>query len=200
MKAYKYKSLNNIEYVLDIILYNRLYCANGDELNDPLESTFSCATTPESYVRFDKVCEKLKKYRVCSLSKEQDCPLLWGYYADGFRGAAIEVEVPDTAAIEVKYGDPLELINWSGPDDYVVKKILSTKHEKWSHENEFRILQTECQFFDARVTKVILGHKAIELAKAHTVREVCRLRDVEIEKAKPAYSPGKFQITLEKWE
>lgn len=34
---YKYKSVDNLEYLLDIIQNQRLYLADIEELNDPLE-------------------------------------------------------------------------------------------------------------------------------------------------------------------
>jgi hypothetical protein len=37
---YKYRSLENFEYILDIILNERLHCAPYEELNDPFEGIF----------------------------------------------------------------------------------------------------------------------------------------------------------------
>ncbi|MGD9874527.1 MAG: hypothetical protein AB7T27_09695 [Kiritimatiellia bacterium] len=41
MKAYKFKSAAQIPHALDIILNNRLYCADWSSLNDPMEGVFS---------------------------------------------------------------------------------------------------------------------------------------------------------------
>ena len=41
MKLYKYRSLRqNLDFVLDILLNGRLYCAEYQTLNDPLEGFF----------------------------------------------------------------------------------------------------------------------------------------------------------------
>ena len=41
MKLYKYRSLRrNLDFVLDILLNERLYCANYTALNDPLEGYY----------------------------------------------------------------------------------------------------------------------------------------------------------------
>lgn len=40
MLLYKYRSLENFEYVLDIIFNERLHCAPYEELNDPFEGIF----------------------------------------------------------------------------------------------------------------------------------------------------------------
>lgn len=40
MKLYKFRSLDNIEFTFDILLNERLYCANYKDLNDPFEGIF----------------------------------------------------------------------------------------------------------------------------------------------------------------
>lgn len=37
---YKYRSLSNLRYFLDILIYKRLYMASYSELNDPMEGAF----------------------------------------------------------------------------------------------------------------------------------------------------------------
>lgn len=37
---YKYRSLSNLRYFLDILIYKRLYMTSYSELNDPKEGTF----------------------------------------------------------------------------------------------------------------------------------------------------------------
>ena len=37
---YKYRSLSNLRYFLDILIYKRLYMASYSELNDPIEGAF----------------------------------------------------------------------------------------------------------------------------------------------------------------
>ena len=41
MKLYKFRSFENIEYTMDVILNERLYCAHIESLNDPFEGLFS---------------------------------------------------------------------------------------------------------------------------------------------------------------
>ena len=40
MKLYKFRSLNNTKFAFDILVNNRLYCANYESLNDPFEGEF----------------------------------------------------------------------------------------------------------------------------------------------------------------
>lgn len=37
---YKYRSLSNLRFFLDILIYKRLYMASYSELNDPMEGAF----------------------------------------------------------------------------------------------------------------------------------------------------------------
>ena len=37
MKLYKFRSMSNMEYILDILINERLYCAPYEQLNDPFE-------------------------------------------------------------------------------------------------------------------------------------------------------------------
>lgn len=37
---YKYRSLSNLRYFFDILIYKRLYMASYRELNDPMEDAF----------------------------------------------------------------------------------------------------------------------------------------------------------------
>src|SRR5262249_29405140 len=43
----------------------------------------------------DEIIRSKKGLLVCALSQTFDCHLLWAHYASGFRGLAIEVDLPD---------------------------------------------------------------------------------------------------------
>ena len=92
MILYKYRSLSNIKFVLDILVNQRLHCARHDKLNDPLEGVFWYMLQREKGVRrigYDKNNHK----RVCSLSKSLNDIRLWSYYAEGHQGVAIEINL-----------------------------------------------------------------------------------------------------------
>ena len=48
---YKFRSLNNIRYFLDILVNNRLYAARYDELNDPMEGAYLINACSENIIR-----------------------------------------------------------------------------------------------------------------------------------------------------
>jgi hypothetical protein len=145
---------------------------------------------------------------VCALSKRPDSVLLWGYYADGFRGVVIEVDLPDDnpkinpVTYYDPYKPPINFENTNKTDDELAMDTLRTKFDVWSHEGEIRVIQENDYYFDVSVTKVILGWKAIKQmeAKSHILREVCRQKDIEIAKARPVgHQPDGLIVKIEAW-
>lgn len=159
MLLYKFKSLQNIEFALDIILNERLHCASYSELNDPFEGLFHTIfypytlplTFPTIYFKKKiKKCQtiedlhtKLEHSKICSLSKSLNDVRLWSHYADGYKGIAIEIDFSENGEdiYEVEYVSKLpEFGNTilAGPSP---AKVLSFKTEHWLHEEEYRIIQ-----------------------------------------------------------
>ena len=83
---YKYRSLENLDRFLDIIVNNRLYGAVYNTLNDPMEGKFNKQGLEKS--DFEEIYGTLKTTRICSLLKKQDNQefpnnfLMWPHYAD----------------------------------------------------------------------------------------------------------------------
>jgi hypothetical protein len=170
MKAYKFRGEDQTSFAFDVIFNNRLYCASWRELNDTLEGKFT------AIINFgDKAAEKhLKKVlaakyplRLCSLSATCNQHLLWSHYATGFRGLALELELPENPEIitGVTYRKEISeeiLIETTQPEESIARKILSSKFNEWDYEAEIRILQKE-QWYEfgssSRVTKIICGHR-----------------------------------------
>lgn len=86
-KLYKYKSLKQFEYFMDILTQNRLYGSTFKELNDPMEGFFQSKNfTSEEWEKIKKAKDTV---RICSLSKCHDNVLMWTHYADEHRGAVL---------------------------------------------------------------------------------------------------------------
>ena len=115
MILYKYRSLANLEHVLDIILNQRLHCSTYPELNDPFEGLFVTTTTITAAdflknkiaiplftklpIKRQKVNEAkdlsggaIDKVKICSLSSDLSDVRLWSYYADGHKGIVFEID------------------------------------------------------------------------------------------------------------
>ncbi len=81
MKAYKFRTAQNFDFVADIIINKRLYCSGAPALNDLREGDIRVGD-----------------------DRGRD-HLLWAYYAGGFTGMAIEVELSPTEVTDVRYAD-----------------------------------------------------------------------------------------------
>lgn len=170
MKAYKFRSADQIDYALDIVLNDRLFCSDWHHLNDPLEGIFTAVGSfddKEIAKLFQRVAEEKYALRVCSLTKTYNKHLLWAHYATGFKGLAIEINLPDDQAeiLHVNYRDVTELEHVLSPDQKpatIARGILSSKYSEWYYEEEVRLLRrSEWYALDppVSVTHIICGHR-----------------------------------------
>lgn len=162
MKLYKYKSLVNFEYVRDIIVSERLFCAAYDKLNDPFEGLF-LTTLNYSYtyllkkgllppfmakgpVKLYKNVEDLpidlSKTKICCLSSDMSDVRLWSYYADGHKGVVFEVDFSgiESQVRKVKYDNKLPTFGSTILTSPFPHEVLSHKTNHWVYEAEYRII------------------------------------------------------------
>jgi hypothetical protein len=136
LTLYKFRSLNNFEFIADIILNQRVYAAQFFDLNDPMEGLFKYTHEHEA-AYIDEVVKEKKRCRICSFSRTSENILMWSHYADGFRGVCIEVKVPasgnDYLREEVHYvrGAPYLLPAARGNIDIVAQFLLTNKNRAW---------------------------------------------------------------------
>ena len=174
MILYKYRSLANLEHVLDIVLNQRLHCSTYPELNDPFEGIFK--TTLHQRRTYNKVEDffggEIDKIKICSFSSDLNDVRLWSYYADGHKGVVFEINLSglETKLHEVHYSENLPwgvspqevsilLSGWTKPHD-----VLSRKTNHWKFESEYRIIDEskyleEGKFFGIkdRIKAIYLG-------------------------------------------
>lgn len=164
---YKYRSLDNFHYVLDIVINKRLFATTFSQMNDPMEGIYT------GRQHFNSIqMQALNQYRhdikFCSLSRVDDNPLMWSHYADGSRGVVIEVELDlnseDIEIRDVIYGTSFELQHNSNIDEQLAKDVLSHKASFWQYEEEVRVF-TNQEFVPVKVKKIIFGEKADEERK-----------------------------------
>lgn len=167
MKLYKYMSLQNLWFVLDVVVNQRLYCAHWSELNDPLEGRYEIYLGESSSGLEEKMVTRIEgakdKYRLASLSAGSTNFLLWSHYADGHKGVAIEVEIPDNHPdlIEVIYTSFSSVFTSSGDIKKDMRHLFNGKGEEWAYENEYRIVAESNYFILPKpVTRVLLGPRA----------------------------------------
>lgn len=152
---YKYKSLSSFEFVLDILLRERLYASKYNELNDPMEGVIKVdGTIPDKLEeRWKYILEDL---RICCFTPDESNTLMWAHYADGGRGCAIEFQLlPSSKAIKVSYRQNPKISQNQLTTDKAIE-ILKYKESSWKYEKEFRCIVSET-YVPISVKRLILG-------------------------------------------
>ena len=178
----KFMSLNkdNIGRIKEMILNKEIRCSQLWRLNDAMEGVFKISVDELNKVdengktKVDKIYGEKDKYFTCSFAhpKLLESPLLWGYYANGFKGIAIEIELNNNdkeSFHKVNYCDDFKLFD----DDLPLNKkpkhekiieIITTKLECWGHEKEYRYIKkldsqtTEKVYCDVKIKKIYIGY------------------------------------------
>lgn len=144
MNLYRFRKLETVKdfkRIKDCLNTGEFHCSEFSELNDPMEGVFT--TSEEATLK--EALDVKRKYKICSFSSQEGFknPCMWGYYANAFKGVAIEIEVnlsrtDDEKIYELSYED--ELPNISKTDKVSVERVLTRKRESWRHESEWRFL------------------------------------------------------------
>ena len=163
---YKYRTLDNFQFVLDILTNQRLYATTFDTMNDPMEGYYTAdPDIPSESITALK--EEQKNIKFCSLSKYHNSPLMWAHYANGNRGIAIGIEVKDDADLrEVIYGAHSHLIASKPTTTERAKDVLSFKADFWRYEDEMRVFSEKGNYVNVTVKEIIFGERADRIQKA----------------------------------
>ena len=150
-KFFKYKSLENIEYIIDMVKSNRIYVPKVSQLNDPLEGICNmnfgfagCSyyvDTGTVHPHYDSV---RNSYGVLSLTTRKDSIVMWTHYAGGFNGICVEFENMGSfiTAEPVTYTEELLDSKKIGDSfDIIAYNSLRRKATEWSYEDEYRIIR-----------------------------------------------------------
>lgn len=146
MKIYRFRKLTNeLDYyrLKEILETGNFWCSNFWELNDPMEGVFSILDCANVVDKINEIHGEKGQYKICSFSGEDAFknPIMWGYYAAGFKGVAIAVEVEENNIKKVNYNDSEILLNNSNGLEIDVEEILLHKNTAWNHEDEYRFLE-----------------------------------------------------------
>lgn len=154
-RLYKFRALGNdddFRKVESIINDDKFWCSKLWDLNDPMEGVYM--NSKFNPIRIREMFDDKNSYLICSFSgrKGFENPLLWGYYANGFKGVAIEIEVEnnDKFIKKMKYLSPEKFFQDMGNAEEVITRKLST----WKGENEFRFFK---KFNDPNNNKQKIG-------------------------------------------
>jgi hypothetical protein len=189
MRAYKFRSSTNIEFALDILLNRRLFCSDWRELNDPMEGMFVYSTHGrESHAQrvVKGIGSAKSRYKVCSLSRDFQSHLLWAHYANGFDGLAIEVDLPDDNQDirQVEYRGVFAFLDMDQvvDEDDAARRILYSKYNEWSYEEEVRILSSENYYQLERPIRRVIAGPRMNQALFQTIHMVCDKEGIEFTK------------------
>lgn len=171
---YKYRSLEDLERILDIIVNKRLYGAVYKELNDPMEGKFNKEGLKKD--DFEDIYSHLKRTRICSLLAKQEGQefpndyLMWSHYANSHTGCCIELSITKQynngwKLLKVSYQDILPKV--AGEIKDKINAILSVKTPLWKNENEVRAIKiydenkfnSNSPFYHIKIKSIYLGYK-----------------------------------------
>ena len=181
MLLYKYRSFDNFEFIADIILNERLYCAHFENLNDPCEGIYlqnmwnrytsapaGQGPRPEprrlsSMEHYPEYAKYSNRERICSLSARIDDIRMWSFYSGNHSGIAFEIEFSDESNLEkINYMPNLSLYSMSShlPAPPQPENILKNKLDLWSFEEEYRLI-TDAEYFSVqdKIKTIYLGHR-----------------------------------------
>ncbi len=142
MKLYKFRPLGDersSDHIIRILEDGKFWCSHFWELNDPMEGVYR---RQSSTADVNEIFSDKSGRVICSFSGKRalNKPLMWGYYANGFKGLVIELDVDDAAVCEMTYTPDVVCPDATQPVDVQVRKILTNKLMPWKHENEYRYI------------------------------------------------------------
>jgi hypothetical protein len=142
-RVYKFLSA---KYGISNLQTKRLKLSTVDGLNDPFDLV-SVDTTDDRIER--AVNETVAGFKgntaLLCFSRNWDNLLLWSHYADSHAGVCLGFDIPDSQPgggyhMDVNYQpNLLQVRNASDVNYEFMNKLLRTKHECWSYEQEVRL-------------------------------------------------------------
>ena len=198
---FKYRSLENWRFLLDILVNNRLYAAPFRDLNDPMEGRYFYFGDEMTQAFRRLVRAGKDDWRICSLTKDPTNTLMWSYYSGGHTGVALGLTVPKSLSYrieDVRYDSQIGIGPSSRrrPAREVALDILSQKQQSWAHEREVRVFAPS-PYVPIRLREIRLGCKTSasdrELLEMLVRRTKRRVRIVQVTRADLDAPPEAFE-------
>ncbi|UCD31996.1 MAG: DUF2971 domain-containing protein [Desulfobacterales bacterium] len=158
---FKYRSLDNWKFLLDIFLEQRLYASSFRSLNDPMEGRYYYFGD-EVTKAFKRAIRESKDYwKICSLTRKSQNTLMWSYYGGGHTGVALGVAICQRRGqriLSVSYDNEVYVdeSHLRRSPKNVALEILSQKQLNWMHEEEVRVFSSQ-PFVRIELKTVLLG-------------------------------------------
>lgn len=180
---YKYRSLENLERFLSIIIDKKLYGALYSEMNDPMEGYYQYDPTIDKRL-IQEIFEGKQKRYICSLSKRGNIGLMWTHYCDENKGCCLEVEVTSKTweRLDVSYEEQMPTLFYG----MTAKDVLKVKAKMWEYEEEVRFISPEMAKSKSRpqltvkIHRIFIGCNVDKSKKAH-LKKIINALDNNIE-------------------
>ncbi|MEP3482374.1 MAG: hypothetical protein ABJZ55_24230 [Fuerstiella sp.] len=118
---------------------------------------------------------------------------MWGYYAGGFKGVAIEVDASEEFRLrqihKIQYETNVAELKFDQHLEEATRAVLTTKLRSWEIENEYRFLHREsrAQPKEISIGKVIALHFGCpfdDVLNDHHIQRECEALSKYIERQK----------------
>ena len=149
MKLYKYTS---VDFGLEVLRTDRIKVSTVLDANDPNEWIPVCPN-PENnmkdYLSDPRLRASFRHFLACqhgfiSLSSNWNNPILWGHYADKFKGVVLAFDIHNTSNVKkVSYCDERYFVDEKelySEDHEKVERLVARKAKAWEYEQEYRVL------------------------------------------------------------
>lgn len=179
IKLYKFRPLENemgFCRAWHILKTGKFWCSKFSELNDPMEGVFSVIPDRNNSIGWmvNAIYSAKNAYKICSFSGKEgfENPTLWGYYAGGFKGMAIEIEAGETFMRKMRYKKDILNVNVNVINDTNIKNILTAKLIPWKNEAEYRFLikSEQPNHNIGKITAVYFGNPYGNLLNTDTIQ------------------------------
>src|SRR3984957_14468243 len=181
------------EFALLALRHRRLKISTMDDLNDPFDLYAVDVTNPGVNALLEQHIKDFRaKHGLLCFCRNWDNLLLWSHYGDGHAGTCLGFDIPDDSAYPMEVHYQPNVIQIAGPeeiDEAFMYRLLRTKHDSWSYEQESRM------FIGVKDRPDENGLKFMDLAPELTLTEVifgvnCEPKDYEPVLALLANFPG----------
>ena len=163
MKLYKYRTLSNIRWLIDILVNNRLYATTYDDFEDEMEGHYYSNNISEDIIHEFRNAKK--QARICSLCKSTVIQEMWQEYASDGNGICLQIQVKNKGweSIEIPYRP--DLLHYDELNEPKRLSVLQYKLEGYIHESEVRYIKFVKSnlkrkiYLPIIIKKIYLGYK-----------------------------------------
>ncbi len=146
MKIYKYFPLNEdkrVSWLMRMIEEQQVWFSLYKNLNDPMEGIFY--TFEHSREKLEEFKAEKQQYLIGCFGLSPKKNNLWRYYAGGYNGCSVEIEVSEKIhglfkKKKIEYKGWREFTKGLQPDTINLNNIFFRKLNAWASEDEFRIV------------------------------------------------------------